>query len=151
MNHDYPTIPEIIEKRNLPPFVFRGYSEDHEWVYGSLTYSYKEDLYYITEWNEEELSFPVEKESIGLWTGRLDVDEQMIFQDQIIKSYFTGRHMRIAFGNYRGDSYLDEDRNTGFFFTTPNAEKQFPFGTTIHDFGGAYRIISNAYKSKIKG
>lgn len=70
--------------------LFRGKIMDSdEWVYGSLVYSPSEKQYYIVEHSDDELSYPVEEETIGQFTGKLDKNGKKIFEDDIVK-YIIG-------------------------------------------------------------
>ena len=46
--------------------LFRG-KWDNDWIFGSLIYSVQEDIYYITEHNRLELSFPVERNNRAVY------------------------------------------------------------------------------------
>ena len=61
-------------------FKFRGITLDGYWITGYLTYSKKEKLYYITEDNDNEFSFPVIPESLAVtYTGLTDKNGNSIF------------------------------------------------------------------------
>ncbi len=59
--------------------------DSDEWVYGSLVYSSSEKQYYIVEHSGDELSYPVEEETIRQFTGLLDKNKNKIFEDDILQ------------------------------------------------------------------
>lgn len=75
---------------SMREILFRGKIMDSdEWVYGSLVYSPSEKQYYIVEHSDDELSYPVEEETIGQFTGKLDKNGKKIFEDDIVR-YIIG-------------------------------------------------------------
>ncbi len=63
--------------------------DSDEWVYGSLVYSSSEKQYYIVEHSGDELSYPVEEETIRQFTGLLDKNKNKIFKGDIVR-YIIG-------------------------------------------------------------
>lgn len=61
--------------------LFRGKNQAFEWEYGYLIYSEHEDRYYI---GTMELLTPVIPETVGEWTGCVDVNGVKIFEGDIV-------------------------------------------------------------------
>ena len=62
--------------------LFRGKTAG-DWCEGSLIYSPKEDQYYIPEHCGEELSFLVDANTVGQFTGLLDKNGKKIFEGDV--------------------------------------------------------------------
>lgn len=64
-------------------YLFRG-KNDGDWVYGDLIYSVNENQHYIIERTKESLSFSVDEDSVGEFTGRADKHGTKIFSGDLV-------------------------------------------------------------------
>lgn len=72
-------------------FLYRAKSVDTgDLVFGSLVYSSKENLYYIVEQNDEELSWVVYRDTICQCTGYEDDEGYLIFEGDEVVSKYSG-------------------------------------------------------------
>ena len=94
--------------------LFRGIKKPWGgWAEGSLVKM--RDYFRISEKNDM-ISFGVETETIGQFTGQTDKNGRKIFEGDIVESEFTKKPYLVCFGEYTYvDEYGDESSACGWY------------------------------------
>lgn len=115
--------------------LFRG-KTDSDWCYGNLVNSRYEDQYYIVEYLGDELSYPVDAETVGQFTGLKDKNGTKIFEGDIIKTYH-GNGKVVYSKQYALFGYIMLEKD--------NTEKEYDYRFTDVVIEDGIEVIGNIY------
>lgn len=128
---------------------FRGLSiSNEEWVYGSLVIV--DDEYHILEDGETEAHDynKVDKESVGQFTGLIDVNNEEIYENDIVsfkEIYFDKYKVK-----YHQGTFIIEPFDTGYTLEDP-LEESYSLDAFCVDFETTktkFEIAGNFYENK---
>lgn len=80
-------------------YKFRGKSKEHGWVYGDLLQYPNGEVYIMEHSDGQDLSYPVDPDTVGLFTGLLDYNGKDIYEGDIIANCGGGNKRLVIFNH----------------------------------------------------
>ena len=118
---------------------FRGYSKtEKKWIYGfiNIVKTIENKTGY---WIENELgATPVDKQSIGQFTGQKDSFENKIFEGDLIRQTIKGK-------DKKGTNFVSWDEICCLFYIKRKREIMYQF--PLSQYIGTFKVIGNIYEN----
>lgn len=128
--------------------------DDGKWVFGGLSYCEKTNAYFITNMGKDHISYigfhqEVDSNTICQSTGIKVKNDNLIWENDILKNLLTGETAPIRYGSYKSCFNSEKTEHVGFYVNwsgTYSKNYRKDLGYWIHAFG--VEIIGNIFDNQ---
>lgn len=128
--------------------------DDGKWVFGGLSYCEKTNAYFITNMGKDHISYigfyqEVDSNTICQSTGIKVKNDNLIWENDILKNLLTGETAPIRYGSYKSCFNSEKTEHVGFYVNwsgTYSKNYRKDLGYWIHAFG--VEIIGNVFDNQ---